>query len=199
MYDCVNYGDIGASFMGGSSGVASLIGLTETKYVEAYYCFSYTLPHLDDAAKALELKWIPSLITNAGGGSRWVNGVVGTTSGKYTKPATCAFLNEGVNAPIVPVLGGRLLLNPDDETTANLRIDFNIGDSFWDGFIATPCASLSIKMAVATQDVMDAAATAANSTKASAIIADAKEAHTDYDSVIDEILKEYGQSHSDNG
>ena len=35
--------------------------------------------------------------------------------------------------------------------------------------------------------------------EASAIIADAKEAHTDYDSVIDEILKEYGQSHSDNG
>lgn len=195
MYDCVNYGDIGASFMGGSSGVASLIGLTETKTVEAYYCFSYTLPHLDDAAKALDLKWIPSLITNAGGGSRWVNGVVGSTSGKYTKPATCAFLNEGVNSPIAPVLGGRLLLNPDDETTANLRIDFNIGDSFWDGFIATPCASLSIKMAVATQDVMDAAATAANSTKASAIVAELTKEGSTYDyELIDVVPNVKGDS-----
>ena len=35
--------------------------------------------------------------------------------------------------------------------------------------------------------------------EASAIIADAKETQGDYDSAIEAILKEYGQSHSDNG
>ena len=35
--------------------------------------------------------------------------------------------------------------------------------------------------------------------EAAAIIADAKEAHSDYDSIIDTILKEYGQNHLDNG
>ena len=35
--------------------------------------------------------------------------------------------------------------------------------------------------------------------EAAAIIADAKKAQGDYDSAIEAILKEYGQSHSDNG
>lgn len=35
--------------------------------------------------------------------------------------------------------------------------------------------------------------------EATAIIADAKETQGDYDSAIEAILKEYGQSHSDNG
>ena len=35
--------------------------------------------------------------------------------------------------------------------------------------------------------------------EAAAIIADAKKTQDDYDSAIEEIMKEYGQSHSDNG
>ena len=35
--------------------------------------------------------------------------------------------------------------------------------------------------------------------EAEAIIASAKKTHSDYDSVIEEIMKEFGQNHSDNG
>ena len=209
LYDCINYGDVGASFMGGSSGVSSIVGLDETENVFMYYCFSYTQPHLDDAAKALEIKWSPSLITHAGQTGKWkvngsdysftryVNGVDYNSYGKtkYIVVDTCAFLDEGANSPIVPVLGGRLLLNPDDETTANLRIDFNIGDSFWASFVSKPCSTLSMKLAVAAQDVMDAAATAANSTKASAIIAELTKEGSTYDyELIDVVPDAKGDS-----